>query len=97
MGHQPPRQPKSLAAAIPLTTDAKVDVWRGRFGPGTDSCTATNSVRFNGSNLAYCSRTKALRGRFRKSLSGVQPVEQRLSRLQIERVETFGEAAVDGG
>ena len=47
------------------------------------------------SNLAYCSRTEALRGRFR--LSGVQLVEQRLSPLQIESVETFGEAAVDGG
>ena len=68
-----------------------------RDGPGTHSCTATNSVRFNWSNLAYCSRTEALRGRFRKSLSGVQLVEQRLSLLQIERVETFGEAAVDGG
>ena len=34
---------------------------------------------------------------FSKSLSGVQLVEQRLSLLQIERVETFGEAAVDGG
>ena len=53
--------------------------------------------KFNGSNLAYCSRTEAPRGRFRKSLSGAQRVEQRLSLLQIERVETFGEAAVDGG
>ena len=39
----------------------------------------------------------ALRGGFRKSLSGVQLVQQRLSLLQIERVEPFGEAAVDGG
>ena len=34
---------------------------------------------------------------FSKVVSGVQLVEQRLSLLQIERVETFGEAAVDGG
>ena len=33
MGHQPPRQPKSLAAAIPLITDAKVHDWRGGSGP----------------------------------------------------------------
>src|ERR1019366_3268771 len=32
---------------------------------------------------------------FRKPLSGVQLVEQRLSLLQIERVKTFGEPAVD--
>jgi hypothetical protein len=42
-------------------------------------------------------RTEALGGRFRKSLSGVQLVEQHLSLFQIERVETFGEATVDGG
>ena len=34
---------------------------------------------------------------FSKVVSGVQLVEQRLSLLQIERVETVGEAAVDGG
>ena len=84
-------------SASPPTPDVSLRSTNRRNGPGTNSCTATNSVRFNGSNLAYCSRTEALRGRFRKSLSGVQLVEQRLSLLQIERVETFGEAAVDGG
>jgi hypothetical protein len=84
-------------SAIPRFADSTRTSLEVREGPGTDSCTATNSVKFNGSNLAYCSRTEALRGRFRKSLSGVQLVEQRLSLLQIERVETFGEAAVDGG
>src|SRR6202043_3323253 len=34
---------------------------------------------------------------FRNGLSGVQPIEQGLGLLQVERVETFGEAAVDGG
>jgi hypothetical protein len=33
MGQEPPRQPKSLAAAIPLITDAKADDWRGGSGP----------------------------------------------------------------
>ena len=34
---------------------------------------------------------------FRNCLSRVQPIEQGLGPLQVERVETFGEAAVDGG
>ena len=34
---------------------------------------------------------------FRNSLSGVQLVEQRLRLLQIERVEAFGEPAIDRG
>ena len=33
LGHHPPRQPKSLAAALPLITDAKADDWRGGSGP----------------------------------------------------------------
>jgi hypothetical protein len=40
-----------------------------------------------------CAATKS--GRFRNWLSGVQLIEQRLSLLQIERVETLGEPAVD--
>jgi hypothetical protein len=40
MGHEPPRQLKSLATDIPLITDAKADDWRGGSGPQPDSCTA---------------------------------------------------------
>jgi len=40
-----------------------------------------------------CAATKS--GRFRNCLSGVQLVEQSLGLLQIERVEAFGEPAVD--
>jgi hypothetical protein len=36
IGHEPPRQPKSLAAAIPLITDAKADDRRGGSGPEAD-------------------------------------------------------------
>jgi hypothetical protein len=41
-----------------------------------------------------CTATKS--GDFRNWLSGVQPIEQGLGLLQVERVETFGEAVVDG-
>jgi len=33
MGHEPPRHPKSLAATVPLITDAKADDWRGGSEP----------------------------------------------------------------
>ncbi len=41
--------------------------------------------------------TAARLGLFRNSLSDVQLVEKRLGFLQIERVEAFGEPAVDRG
>ena len=44
-------------------------------------------------SFGSCAATKS--GRFRNRLSGVQLVEQSLGVFQIERVEAFGEPAVD--
>jgi hypothetical protein len=57
-------------SASPPTPDLSLRSTNRRFGPQPDSCAATNSVRFDESNLAQCSRAEALRGRFQKSLSG---------------------------
>src|SRR5579872_5847292 len=43
--------------------------------------------------LAIC---PTLIGGFEIWLSGAQPIEQGLGLLQVERIETFAEAAVDG-
>src|SRR6202795_2679339 len=79
-----------MSAVLP-TTDIRRGEWHVAFVPRTDSCIATNSRKFIGANLI----ASATGRRWFEMLSGVQLIEQRAGLLQIERVETLGEPAVD--
>jgi hypothetical protein len=63
-----------------------------RFSPDRDQIPDVSSLRFR---PISATRTAANSRPFSKLFSGVQLLEQRLRLLQIERVETFGEPAVD--